>query len=1015
MSLATERSGAPPKSAAVSVALLCLLAHVARAQGGAVSGTVVAEGTQRPLGGVQVVVAGTPGKGAATDGSGRFTITGLAGPTVVLVSRFIGYRPATDTVRVGTNTLRIALSERAVELNQMVVTGTAGGAEARELGTSVASVNAADVTAQTAVPSVEGLLNGRAPGVDIIATSGQIGAGSQIRVRGVGSFSLSGTPLVYVDGIRTDNQQTGIVARFNDIAPEEIERIEVLKGPAAATLYGTEAARGVVNIITKRGDAGAPKYTFTESSGPQWFQNPAGRFRTNYWRNPANDSVYSINFVRSEAAHGTPLFHTGGINTFTASASGGSPLYQYFVSGEWNDLTGIVQTNSRVQKNVRTNLTIVPTSTLDIKTSVGYVTSRTNTANEGGGAGPMWGVFALPQRTIAGCPTPVPRGCGWARGMIVGAPEVYNSFQNWQGVQRFTASGAITYNPASWLSNRFLIGTDYTLEDVNRYLPYQTDSVIVFFLGSRRDGSRSETTQQTTYNTYDYAGTAHFDLRPDLVAKSTLGVQYYTNSQTALTASGTHFPSPGLSTITATGVKASPTSSLIANNTLGAYAQQEFALNNRLFLTGALRVDNNSAFGSKASFTTYPKLSLSWVASDEPRMKGILPSFVDELRFRGAYGGSGQQPLVNSALRTLSPVAGPNGATTLTNGTIGNPNLKPERVLGGEVGLEAGMWKDRFGIDLTLFNDVSKDAILASSVAPSTAFGASTQYINAGQINKHGLELGLKGQLLQGRRYGWDMQFNVAATTSKIVRIGGGSDTLVDVVGGSTDVGTVGDVFHRVGYSPFDLFTYHVVSATYDPVSGQAINPICDNGRGGTMPCYVPGTTTLQAPVVYSGHSIPTTTGSWINTFRYSRFRLYVMVDFQAGFRKTDTNFEQACQVFLSCLETVYPARYSPAVVATSQDGSGQIQDYFIRSASFTKLREVALSYDASPAFAGRLGAKSLAMTVSARNLAMLTKYTGIDPENSISTSGGSSNNIGSDQTEYPQLASFVVSFRLSF
>jgi TonB-linked SusC/RagA family outer membrane protein len=978
---------------------------IARAQTGSVAGTVVTE-AQRALSGVQVTVDGVAGKGSVTDGSGRFAISGLTGPSVVLNVRYIGYRPVTDTVRVGKMDVRIVLSERALELSSIVVTGTAGGAEKKELGTSVATINVADVIAQSPVPSLEGLLNGRAPGVDIIGTTGQVGAGAQIRVRGVGSFSLSGTPLVYIDGVRTNNGQTGIVSRFNDIAPEEISSIEVLKGPAAATLYGTEAARGVINIITKRGEQGATKYTFTAQNGTQWFQNAAGRMRTNYWLNPKNDSLWSINFVTSEAAHGTPLFQHGPLSTYTGSASGGAGIYRGFVSGEWNEANGIVSSNSRIAKNVRTNISIVPSSKVSIETSAGYLTSKTSTVGEGGSAGAIWGQFAEPQRTLAACPilfNPVPRGCGWSRGSLVSPPEVYSQTQNWQAVTRFTGSANLKYDPFPWMSNRFLIGTDYTLEDINTYLPFQTDSINMFFLGSRFDGSRAETTQQTTYNTYDYAGSVHFDVRSNVQSKSTVGVQYYTNTQTALAASGTHFPSPGLSTISATGTKASPTSSLLGNNTLGAYGQQEFALNDRLFVTGAVRVDNNSAFGSEAHFTTYPKVSASWVASDEPMVKNHMPRFVDELRFRGAYGGSGQQPLTNTALRTLAPVAGPNGATTLTNSTIGNLNLKPERVLGAEGGFEAG-----------LFSDVSHDAILASPVAPSTAFGASTQYINAGQINKKGYELGLKGQILNRRNFGWDMRLNIAGTSAKIIRLGAGSDTLINVTGGNTVVGTVGDVYQRVGYSPFDLYTYRVVSATYNPATKKAINAMCDNGKGGVVACFAPGTSTIQAPLVYVGHSIPTTTGSWTNTFRYGRFNLYAMVDFQRGFKKTDTNYEQVCQVFGDCLENIYPERYSPVAVATAQDG-GVLQDYFIRDASFAKLREVALSFDTPLKIARVVGAKGLAVTISGRNLATRTKYTGLDPENSISAGGGMSGNIGSDQTEYPQFTSFVVGLRFTY
>jgi hypothetical protein len=138
------------------------------------------------------------------------------------------------------------------------------------------------------------------------------------------------------------------------------------------------------------------------------------------------------------------------------------------------------------------------------------------------------------------------------------------------------------------------------------------------------------------------------------------------------------------------------------------------------------------------------------------------------------------------------------------------------------------------------------------------------------------------------------------------------------------------------------------------------------------------------------------------------------MVDFQAGYKKTDTNYEQMCQVFGACLENIYPDRYSPVAVATAQDG-GVLQDYFIRDASFVKLREVALSFDAPQSLTRYVGAKGCAITLTGRNLATHTKYTGLDPENSISAAGGMSGNIGSDQTEYPQFTSVVLGFRFTY
>jgi TonB-linked SusC/RagA family outer membrane protein len=977
------------------------------AQNGIVEGTVVSENSQRPLSGVEIAVAGVPGKGALTDASGRFRLTGLTGTTVILNARSIGLRPVTDTVSVGATNVRIVMSQRALELNEMVVTGTAGGAEKRELGTSVATVNAADVTSVTTVPSVEGLLNGRAPGVVVLPATGQVGSGGAIRIRGIGTFSLSSTPLIYVDGIRTDNGQTGIVARFDDFDPEQIESIEVLKGPAAASLYGTEAARGVINIITKKGAAGSTKYTFTAKGGTSWFQNAAGRMPTNLW--DTLGTLYSINYVKSEAANGTPLFRHGADNSYDGSVSGGAGIFQYYAAGEWSNAEGIDVQNSRVQKSARTNLSITPNSKLDVETHVGYITSRTNVAPEGSAGGVMFTAeYAEPQRTLAACEqrfVVVPRGCGWSRGAMSNPPELYRATQNWQDLRRFTGSASVKYDPFSWWSNRFLIGTDYALEDIQSLTPFQTDSIIAFFAGSGFDGSRSETTQQTTFNTYDYSSSANFNLRPALLSKTTLGAQYYTNNQTALTASGTHFPAPGLTTITATGTKGTPTSSLLANNTLGFYGQEEIAASDRLFLTGAVRVDNNSAFGSQVNWVTYPKASISWVASEEPRLKDHLPSVINSLRLRAAYGVSGQQPQVNSALRTLSPVAGPGGASVLTNGNLGNPDLRPERVAETEAGFETGLFGDRMGIDFTYYHDDSRDAILSKSVPPSNGFGTSSEFINAGEIVKHGIELGLRGQIVNRRSYGWDMQFNIATNAAKIVRLSGApGDTNIDL-------GTAPPLAHRVGYAPYDFFTFDVVSATFDPVTKKATNPMCADGHGGVLPCFVPGTTNVQAPKLFFGHSLPTAEGSWANTFRFRSFRFYVLTDFQTGFNKLDNNLRINCQLTGDCVYAVFPQNYDPAIVAQVQN-SGTLRNFFIKPASYAKLREISLSYDAASRYAAMIGAHSLVLMASARNLATVTRYTGLDPENDL---GGQSGSIALDQAEFPQLASFSLSVRLAY
>lgn len=1009
--------------AAAVLAALVFAPQRLHAQEGAILGTVVSSGSQRAIPGVQITVAGQTGRGAVADASGRFRITGVTGSQVTLYARMLGYRPDSQSVRVGATDVRFSMSERALELNDVVVTGTAGGEQRRAVGTSIAAVDVSDVTAKMSVPSVDALLTGRAPGVVVLPGTGQIGAGAQIRIRGISSFSLSSNPLIYVDGVRVDNQtgtginvqafSSGVISRLNDFSPEEIENIEVLKGPAAATLYGTEAARGVINILTKKGAAGSTKYSFTVKGGTNWFMDAAGRIPTNYCNSFTNSScklsatdtnLYSVNVYQTEKARGTPLFRDGSLHNYAANVSGGSPLFRFFVSGDWSGNQGVDYANERIQQSVRTNVSITPNEKFDLESSVGYIKSHTSLSCEAGCGGTLWGsLYSNPTNTSQFCVGSTDPGCGWGRGFNSSPPESDRAEQFWQNLNRFTGSVTLRFNPTSWFTNRLALGTDYTLEDDVDYLPYVTNDTIAYFWGSSFDGFRYQNHHQAFYNTYDYTGALSFNVRPTLTSKTAGGVQYYTNYNTYFSAEGDHFPAPGLETITATGTKIPASSDNTRNNTLGFYLQQEFGWRDQLFVTGAARVDNNSAFGKEIKWVTYPKASMSWVASENQSVRAHLPSLIDNLRLRAAYGGSGQQPAYNTALRTLRPVAGANSQSTLTPSTFGNLNLKPERVFGTELGFEAGTFSDRLGFDFTYYNDVSKDAILSRGVPPSSGFGASTQFFNAGEIQKSGIELGLKAQIVQRREYGWESAFNISTNNGTIKRLNG-TDTTIDN----------GSYSHRVGYAPYSWFSYRVVSATYDPALRKAINPVCDNGKGGSMPCYN-AAGVVQAPKVYLGRGIPPVEGSWTNTIRFlTNLRLYVMTDFARDYSRLDNNLRIRCQIFYTCLEYVQPAKTDPRLLAQMQS-NGTLRDFVINDASYVKLRELSLSYDVPDRLSSRFGAHGLVMTASGRNLHTWSPYTGLDPEMMFVSGSTPGSNFGVDQAEYPPLASFVFTIRANY
>ena len=1000
-----------------------------QAQSGTIAGVVLVEGSQRPLADAQVAVQGQLGRGAVTSASGRFRIEGVSGTDVVVNVRMIGYRALTQTVRVGSTNLQFVLSEQALELNQVVVTGTAGGEQKRALGASVDQVNVSDIMAKEAVPSVEALLDGRAAGVSVLPGTGMVGAGAKVRIRGVGTFSLSSDPLIYVDGVRVDNQtgtgisiqafSSGVVSRLNDFDPEEIESIEVLKGPAAATLYGTEAARGVINIITKKGASGGVKYQFNVSQGANEFQDAAGRIATNYCIQTGQytcgsqgvGTLIGLNTVRREDALGTPIFRTGPNANYNGNVSGGNGPLRFFASGDFLDNQGADPTNEQRRQSFRTNLTITPSERVNVATNFGYITGRTQLSCEAGCGGLMWdSEYSNPANLPQFCAPSAGVGCTYVQGFNGTPPAADAQQRDWQDLNRITASATISYNPFPWFSNRLAIGTDVNQEDNVEQVPYMTNDTLAYFWGASAKGYRFSNQHQAVYNTYDYSGSAHFNLNTSWISKSSVGVQYYTRTDQFIQGEGDFFPAPGLQTISSAGQKVGLQDGWSANQTLGYYGQEEFSFNDRLYLTGAVRVDNNSAFGSQVHWVTYPKASLSYVASEEPAVKAHLPAFLNTLRLRAAYGGSGQQPAVNTALQTLQPAAGPLGQGILTPYTLGNSNLKPERVLGAEAGFEAGMFQDRFGIDFTYFHDDSRDAILARGVAPGTGFGGQSQYFNAGEITKQGIEMLLKGQIINRKSYGWDMNVNLSTQSAKILRLNG-VDTTVDL----------GSNSHRIGYAPFDFFSYKVLSATgaYNAATNTvAVSQVmCDNGRGQATPCYS-ASGQIIAPKVFLGHALPTVDASWTNTIRFlNNFRLYGMLDYAGGFKRLDNNIRIRCQIFYTCLQYVEPQNTDPRLLAQYYS-AGTLRDFTINDASYVKVREISLSYDAPQRFANRLGASALSLVGSARNLGMWTRYSGLDPESQF-VSGASTSvaalGVGVDQAELPQLLTYVFTVRLSY
>jgi TonB-linked SusC/RagA family outer membrane protein len=981
----------------------CLLLGVTsvRAETAAFVGTVVGRVTDArtglPLAGATIEVDGS--RLATTTGDdGRYRLTNVPAGSRVIIARRLGHSSARQTVTVADEqqvTADFTLQTAAISLDQVVITGTAGGEQRRSIGNAVATIDATEELSRSAAPNLGTLLQSRAPGVIITPSTGRIGAGPTIQVRGRSSLSLSTEPIVYVDGVRVNNatgqgpsgaagtsfgaQNSQVASRLNDINPEDIETIEIIKGPAAATIYGTEAANGVIQIITKRGRTGATAWTAKVEQGAAWFRDAEGRIPTNYQKD-ASGKIVGWDPIKQEEDRGTPIFHTGQTQSYNLALSGGAGLATYYLSGTYDNDRGIEPNNSGKNFTGHASLSIAPNSKTDVQTSLNYVRG-TNHLGADAGISAMLGIaLGHPLLNAAN------------RGFAFLPPEVpQRLYDNAQDINRFIGSATVNNRPTTWLAQRFVVGADYTSDDSRALERYATPDLRPFFTAAvggaqTADGRIGQTLRNNSFITADYSATATVNLTRSFSSASSVGGQFVRKQLKTSSLSGIVFPAPGVETVSGTTTKGTPSQSLTVNTTVGGFAQERIGWNDRLFLTGAVRVDNNSAFGKDFKWVTYPKVSGTWVVSEEPFWSGV--PMVNAFKLRAAYGQSGLQPNAFTALRTVVNAPRANGIAGVTPGSLGNPDLKPERGTEVEAGFEAGLF-DRLSLDVTYFTRRTKDAILSQQIAPSSGF-AGNQTVNIGETSNHGIELLANLQAVTLANFTWEIGANVSTNR----------DRVEDRGGLSPGTGTIRDA---EGYPIGGFWTKTIASATRNP-DNTVSTILCNNGpptNGPPVPC-------AQALATFVGTQTPKVLGAVTNTFTIGkRLSLYGMVDFKRGHKLLNANDANRCASNV-CEARFFPEKYSTKYLAAVVPANvATVLEPFIQDASFFKLREVSATYQLPDEWVKKAGASRVSVVLVGRNLATWTDYTGIDPDVRLAAP--------QDQGLVPALTQFIASLRLAF
>lgn len=953
------------------------------AQRGVVGGTVVAGTTLQPMVGAQVSVVGTT-LGGLTNEVGRFLIQGVPGTEVTLRVVMLGYSTTTVQVRVGETDLRIMMGQSAIQLDELVVTGTAGDTRRRALGNAVSKIDASAVL-MAPIEGLGDLLKGRATGVVVTQGSGVAGSTREIRIRGRSSMQdRSDAPLLVIDGIRVNNRLSGnfgdpAVSRFDDIDPANIESIEIIKGPAAATLYGTEASNGVIQIITKKGAAGPARWSATMRQGMSSFANAADRIGDFYWQNPSGQ-IIQTNPIEMEDARGTPIFDTGREQFYHLSVSGGTDEIQYYLAGGATINDGITKENTSDKYNAQFNLTIAPSEKLRISTNTGIVINRLRLPDGFNGimVGLMWG-----------SPSSVDSP---DRGFYFAPPEtLVEAYQFNHDVNRFTAGIQVEHNTTEWLTQRFTGGLDFTDQEVSRFTPKLGEFDSQFFSPETAAGSKNVRREDVLYTTLDYTATASFEPTQGLSSHTSGGFQVYQKSIRFTQAEGQGFPATGVTTIAGAGTYQRGRDNFLENNTVGVFLQQQFGWQDRLFLTLAVRADDNSAFGEDFDLVYYPKVSGSWVVSEESFWNF---DWADAFRVRAAYGESGQQPDAFAALRTYQSRAQPGGLATITPSSAGNAELGPERGKEIEVGFDLALFNDRVAVDFTYYDQTTTDAILSRNVAPSSGF-AGTQFVNVGEVTNSGFEVGIDALLVDRDNVDWELGVSFNTNDNEITKLG---------IDGYLYTGWT--TRHQEGYPVSSFFAPILVSAEMD-ANNIARNLMCKDGEGGTVSCE-------DAPYLYVGQPGPTFEGS-INTTvtLFDRIRVKAMLDFQRGQAKYLTDRWNQCAWKMSCEINYYPERFDVIDAAAAQNGGWYDFQWTTGvSSDFARLREVSVEYTVPESWAQRMGATSGTVSLGARNLLTFTDYPGLDPEIMDMTSSISEPN---DQAIIPPLRQFMITVHLTW
>ena len=954
-----------------------------------ITGKITEDASKAPIPGAGVKVQGT-NFAVAANSDGTYSLTAnLAPGSYQLAVTFIGYKTSTKQITLGSNTnvsADFSMSQDAMGLDEVIVTGTSQGTTRKQLGNYITTVKGDDLV-KAPTGNVLTSLQGKVAGAQISQNSGDPAGGMSVKLRGISSANSSTEPLYIIDGVIVNNTTTRVTNttanydggnfvgsigqnRMVDINPADIERVEVLNGASAAAIYGSRANAGVIQIFTKKGVAGKTQVGFNSNliiselrkkievnQSPVKFGLGVDVLTQDVIATP----LATITSPVTRYDYQDYIFRTAVGTDNNLSISGGSENTKVYSSFGYFNNQGIIKNTDFRKYTFRTNIEQKITDWARLSGGLNYVKSAANEKPDGNSFfSPMNSV------TIIGNFHDIWRRDANGNLMAVGERgrvnpvSVIEDIKQKQEVDRIIANAALKLNPIKNLTIDFTLGVDNSMQNGTTYIPPYTYNVNPDFFGggvtmnAAQNGYSSAASNKALLFNNEINATYQAQIFEKLTSVTQVGYSYqYERGQYALlqgrglapkitTVNGASTPLPGVDGRTELSIS-------------GAYVQQNFKYKDHLFVTGALRMDESSVFGVDERNQLYVKASVSYVPSSADYWKNTsLSSWWDTFKLRAAYGQSGNLTGI-SAYERINAYSGQPflGFTSLfTIGTLSNEAVKPERQDELEVGTDLGFLKNRLTLSFNYYNKKVKDLLLPQVIAPTEGF---TSFLNnIGSLKNTGFEIILGGTPIKTNDFNWNANLIFNKNRNEAYDIG--AMRLL-----STNPGAPIGI---IDGQPLGVFygTYFARNADGSLVTNAAgIPQQARDGAGNPLRKVL-------------GDPNPDFNWTIVNDFNYKKFGLRVQLDGVQGSevwnadwrtRQGVGNGKVAEQEQLGQL----PRGYVAGVYA--------IEEWRIDDGSFVKLREVALSYNI-----GKVKSISnMTVVLSGRNLISWDKYKGYDPE----------------------------------